>query len=297
MPLDDFFQRVDGFLLDKQRQGASTHTLSAYQRDLKQLQNIVSDTDTGNLKNTLIFALKTLSMKGLHPRSMARKLSVWRSYIQYLIAQQQLHEDPTLGLKAPKQPVRLPKAIAQEELNNLLDTGKKKADSFYDLRDQAIFELLYGSGLRVSEVAALNVADVNLSDAWVRVQGKGRRIRYTPLTQGSIDALQNYIPLHTKSDTQSALFISKQGNRISTRRIQQCLREWAIKHQSTRHISPHMLRHSFAGHVLQSSRNIRAVQELLGHRRLSTTQIYTKLDFDHLAKVYDESHPRAKKKD
>lgn len=297
MSLDDFFQWIDVFLLDKQRQGASTHTLSAYQRDLKQLQLMIVNTDTGSLKNALVFALKTLSMKGLHPRSMARKLSVWRSYIQYLIAQQHLHEDPTLGLKAPKQPVRLPKAIAQEELNHLLDKGKKKADNFYDLRNQAIFELLYGSGLRVSEVAALNVADVNLSDAWVRVEGKGRRIRHTPLTQGSIDALQNYISLRTKLDAQSALFTSKQGNRISTRRIQQCLSEWAIKHQSTRHISPHMLRHSFAGHLLQSSRNIRAVQELLGHRRLSTTQIYTKLDFEHLAKVYDESHPRAKKKD
>lgn len=298
MDITDFFAMVNPFLLNKQRLGASEHTISAYRRDLNQLQTIFH---SGSLNGTVhrqhfIFAIKKLSIKNTHPRSMARKLSVWHSYVQYLIEHQLLQDDPTLGLKAPKQPARLPKAIAQEELNQLLNQSASTNDDFYHLRDQAIFELLYGSGLRVSEAVALDQSHLNLSEGWVRVQGKGQRTRHTPLTTNSIQALQAYLAVRPTPANSDALFISWQGKRISARRIQQCLNQWAITQQSTRHISPHMLRHSFASHLLQSSGNIRAVQELLGHRRLSTTQIYTKLDFDHLAKVYDENHPRAKKK-
>ncbi|WP_339895125.1 tyrosine-type recombinase/integrase, partial [Neisseria gonorrhoeae] len=164
-------------------------------------------------------------------------------------------------------------------------------------RDHALFELMYGSGLRVSEIHGLNADDVYLDEAWVHVTGKGRKQRQVPLTGKSVEALKNYLPLRQTASDGKALFTGRNGTRLSQRQIQKRLESWAAQYGDGRHVSPHMMRHSYAGHLLQASRDIRAVQELLGHSSLSTTQIYTKLDFDHIARLYDEAHPRAKRQD
>ena len=156
---------------------------------------------------------------------------------------------------------------------------------------------MYGSGLRLSEIHGLDTGDVWLDEGWVRVTGKGRKQRQVPLTGKSVEALKNYLPLRQTASDGKALFTGRNGTRLSQRQIQKRLESWAAQNGDGRHISPHMMRHSYASHLLQSSRDIRAVQELLGHSSLSTTQIYTKLDFDHIARLYDEAHPRAKRQE
>lgn len=182
----------------------------------------------------------------------------------------------------------------EETLNQIFDAPDQ--DNFYTRRDNAVFELLYGSGLRLAEAVGLDVEDVDLVNGFVMVLGKGQKMRQVPLGQKSIEALQKYLSVRQAAGGEKALFVNRLGRRISTRRIGQCLDQWALRHQAKVHLSAHMFRHSFAGHLLQSSRDLRAVQELLGHSSLSTTQIYTKLDFEHLSEIYDKTHPRAKNK-
>ncbi|MDO5639665.1 MAG: tyrosine recombinase XerC [Neisseria sp.] len=283
------------YLQTLQQQGKSPHTLAAYRRDLEQLSQFLPESAAAETPHRRHFtaALKKLSQQEQHPRSMARKLSVWRQYCGWLVQQGLLEHDPTESLKAPKAPGRLPKAIEQETLNHLLDNDID--DNTLALRDHAIFELMYGSGLRLSEVHALNLGDILLNEGWVSVTGKGNKQRQVPLVQQSIAALRAWLPQRHANSSETALFTNRHGKRLSQRQIQNRLRQWALKQGSPQHLSPHMLRHSYASHLLQSARDIRAVQELLGHGNLSTTQIYTKLDFDHLAEVYDEAHPRAKR--
>ncbi|MCV2503369.1 MAG: tyrosine-type recombinase/integrase, partial [Neisseriaceae bacterium] len=262
--------------------------------DLAQKSSLGEEID----KSNFTWALKRLSFQNRHPSTISRKVSVWRKYNRYLIENNLTDKDFLTGIKVPKIPARLPKAINAEDLNHLFDDNNidDNRDPFLTKREQAMFELMYGSGLRVSEVESLNLKDIELDSGWVTVKGKGAKTRQIPLTDKSIDAVKSYLKLRPEIENQDALFISRLGNRITNRRIQQNLNEWAIRHQAMQHLSPHMLRHSFATQLLQNSQNIRAVQELLGHSQLSTTQIYTKLDFDHLANVYDHTHPRAKKK-
>ena len=205
-----------------------------------------------------------------------------------------MDNDPTFNLKAPRLPERLPKALPQEELNHMLDSAP--VDDSLAVRDHALFELMYGSGLRLSEIHGLDLGDVLLDEGWVSVTGKGRKERQVPLSGKSVESLRASLSERVAADGEAALFTGKNGTRLGQRQIQKRLQAWAVRQGSGQHISPHMMRHSYASHLLQSSRDIRAVQELLGHSNLSTTQIYTKLDFDHLAKVYDEGHPRAKRK-
>lgn len=295
MQLADFPHHTNRFLLTKQQQGQSPHTLSAYRRDLNQLISLLPESSANETPHRRHFTtvLKKLSQQGQNPRSIARKLSVWRQYCGWLVQQNLLENDPTENLKAPKAPARLPKAIEQETLTTLLDQDNDNEN--LRLRDHAIFELMYGSGLRLSEVQNLDLTDVLLQEGWVSVIGKGNKHRQVPLTTQSIAALQSYLTCRIASNDETALFTNRHGLRLSQRQIQNRLREWALIHGSSQHISPHMLRHSYASHLLQSAGDIRAVQELLGHSNLSTTQIYTKLDFDHLAEIYDQAHPRAKR--
>ena len=208
--------------------------------------------------------------------------------------QKLLDADPTVRLKAPKAPERLPKAVDAEPLNRLLDHAP--SENGLDVRDLAIFELLYGSGLRVAEVHGLNTDDILLDEGWVEVRGKGGKHRQVPLGSRSVSALRAYLPQRIAQSGETALFTGHTGKRLGIRQIQNRLRDWAVKNGSPQHLSPHMMRHSYASHLLQSSGDIRAIQELLGHSNLSATQIYTKLDFDRLAQVYDRAHPRAKRK-
>ena len=294
----DFGLSLDGYLKMLGQQGKSAHTLSAYGRDLTELVRLLtegsSETAQDLTRRDFVAALKRLSQQGLSERTLARKLSAWRQYCGWLVQSGMMDNDPTFNLKAPRLPERLPKALPQEELNHMLDSTP--ADDSLAVRDHALFELMYGSGLRLSEIHSLDLGDVLLDEGWVSVTGKGRKERQVPLSGKSVEALRAYLSERVAADGETALFTGKNGTRLGQRQIQKRLQAWAVRQGSGQHISPHMMRHSYASHLLQSSRDIRAVQELLGHSNLSTTQIYTKLDFDHLAKVYDEGHPRAKRK-
>ena len=286
---DEFFQHL-------QQRGLSPLTSTAYERDLIQLSQLLPE-NLSPLNITrlhLVGALKKLSGLGDKPASLARKLSTWRTYFNFLQQQEYISANPTSNIKAPKAGARLPKAVPAEKLNQAFDHAC--ASDPLSLRDQAIFELLYGSGLRLSELVQLDLHHLMLKENWVHVRGKGNKQRQVPLGQKSIEALQNYLPHRYAVSGENAVFTSRRGTRLSARQIQNRLNIWSITHGSDRHLSPHMLRHSFASHVLQSAHDIRAVQELLGHKSISTTQQYTKLDFNHLAQIYDNTHPRAKRR-
>lgn len=293
--LHPFLSELEAYLTQLRQQGKSPHTLAAYQRDLLELANLLPPNAAQPTRADMVRALKQLSQRGQHPRSLARKLTAWRQFCEYLLNMQLLQTNPVATLKAPKPPERLPKAIEREKINHLIDQDFTDDDALH-IRDHAMVELLYGSGLRLSELYALNVDDVLLDAGWVQVAGKGSRERQVPLTRQSVVALADYLAVRVVAADETALFTSQHGRRLCTRQIAKRLAAWAQKNQSNQHISPHMLRHSYASHLLQASRDVRAVQELLGHQSLSTTQIYTKLDFEHLAQVYDDTHPRAKRK-
>lgn len=292
--MNPFFSQLEAYLATLRQAGKSEHTLCAYRQDLQQLAELLPEDATPPQRLHFVAALKKLSQKGSHQRSIARKLSSWRQYCRWLEQHNLLDCNPTENLKAPKPPQRLPKAVEQETLNHLLDgdTGNEPLQ----LRDKAIFELMYGSGLRLSELHGLNLSDIKLEEGWVRVLGKGSKMRDIPLGKTSISAIKHYLPYRPAAADETALFTNRHGRRLSRRQIQKRLSDWAVAQGSPQHLSPHMMRHSYASHILQSSQDIRAVQELLGHSSLAATQIYTKLDFDHLAGIYDAAHPRAKRK-
>lgn len=304
MGLDGLAAYLDAYLENIVREGKSEHTVAAYRRDLEELFALLAQMPSeaeGGVPQDLsrrdfTAALQRLSQRGLNARTLARKLSSWRQYCVWLVKRGLMHADPTADIKPPKQPERIPKALPQECLNQMLDLPVDDGDALA-LRDHALFELMYGSGLRLSEIHGLDTGDVWLDEGWVRVTGKGRKQRQVPLTGKSVEALKNYLPLRQTASDGKALFTGRNGTRLSQRQIQKRLESWAAQNGDGRHISPHMMRHSYASHLLQSSRDIRAVQELLGHSSLSTTQIYTKLDFDHIARLYDEAHPRAKRQE
>lgn len=304
MGLDGLAAYLDAYLENIVREGKSEHTVAAYRRDLEELFALLAQMPSeaeGGVPQDLsrrdfTAALRQLSQRGLNARTLARKLSSWRQYCVWLVKRGLMHADPTADIKPPKQPERIPKALPQECLNQILDLPVDDGDALA-LRDHALFELMYGSGLRLSEIHGLDTGDVWLDEGWVRVTGKGRKQRQVPLTGKSVEALKNYLPLRQTASDGKALFTGRNGTRLSQRQIQKRLESWAAQNGDGRHISPHMMRHSYASHLLQSSRDIRAVQELLGHSSLSTTQIYTKLDFDHIARLYDEAHPRAKRQE
>lgn len=288
-----FLAQLAPYLTEQRQRNRSPHTLTAYERELRELANLLPAT-AQPARRDFQAAFRQLSQRGLHPASLARALSAWRQYCDYLVRQGSLKTNPVQDIKAPKKPQRLPRAIERDTLNALLDQLAEPDDTLA-LRDQAIAELLYGSGLRLAELAGLNLTDVYLDAGWLNVRGKGNKQRQVPLTQSSAALLRQWLAQRPAQPHETALFTTQRGTRLGSRQIAKRLDNWAQQHGSTQHISPHMLRHSFAGHLLQASRDIRAVQDLLGHASLSSTQIYTKLDFDHLAAMYDETHPRARR--
>ena len=288
-----FLAQLAPYLTEQRQRNRSPHTLIAYERELRELANLLPAT-AQPARRDFQAAFRQLSQRGLHPASLARALSAWRQYCDYLVRQGSLKTNPVQDIKAPKKPQRLPRAIERDTLNALLDQPVEPDDTLA-LRDQAIAELLYGSGLRLAELAGLNLADVYLDAGWLNVHGKGNKQRQVPLTQSSVALLRQWLAQRPAQPQETALFTTQRGTRLGSRQIAKRLDHWAQQHGSPQHISPHMLRHSFAGHLLQASRDLRAVQDLLGHASLSSTQIYTKLDFDHLAAVYDETHPRARR--
>ena len=233
--------------------------------------------------------------KGMSGRSLARILSSWRGFYRYLNRDHGFDRNPCAGIRAPKVPRKLPHALSPDEARQLLDVAPSTP---VELRDRAMFELFYSSGLRLAELIGVEVAQLRFVEGTVEVTGKGRKTRIVPVGTAALTAIREWMPEREKwvrSDTR-ALFVNRNGTPLSARSVQVRLRHWGVKHGLSSHVHPHALRHSFASHVLQSSGDLRAVQEMLGHASISTTQVYTHLDFQHLAKVYDAAHPRAKRK-
>lgn len=294
----------------------SPHTLAAYRQDLRHLVQCHPDTALESMTESHIrHAIARLHSQGLKPRSLARALAAWRGFFQWRAPLSGMDSNPVAGVRAPKAPRGLPKALSVEQAQVLLDRpGLPEPASAADCRDQAMFEVLYSSGLRLAELVSLDWRYTRQaqyeSQSWIQlteqeaiVKGKGNKTRSVPLGGKAIAAIERWLTLRHQMlsgqqdpDTTSALFLGIRGKRISPRVVQSQLDKLAALVGLPVHVHPHSLRHSFASHMLQSAQDLRAVQELLGHANISTTQIYTRLDFQHLAQAYDQAHPRANRK-
>lgn len=282
--------------------GLSALTCKNYSRDIALLESLVIlaglDIDSlASLSNAQIRRfIATLNSRGLSGKSIARALSAWRGFYAYLVQHHKFTQNPVIGLRAPKMAKSLPQALSVDQAVKFVDVA---GDGVLEQRDHAILELFYSSGLRLSELVSLNIDMVDFSEGTVTVNGKGNKTRIVPMGSHAINALKIWLQrralISISEQYAQALFVTQQGRRITPRAVQYRVKEWALKQGVNSSMHPHLLRHSFATHVLQSSQDLRAVQEMLGHANISSTQIYTHLDFQHLASVYDKAHPRAKK--
>ncbi len=278
--------------------GLSALTCKNYARDIQLLASLAESTSLESVKNIQVRRfIATLHGRGLSSKSIARALSAWRGFYDYLIGHKGFTQNPVTGLRAPKSAKTLPQALSVDQAVNFVDI---QGDGVLELRDHAIFELFYSSGLRLAELVNLDIDQLDFTEGTVTVTGKGNKTRIVPLGSHAAKAIQAWMQQRTliafDAKNPKALFVTQQGRRITPRAVQYRMKTWAIKQGTNTDMHPHLLRHSFATHVLQSSGDLRAVQEMLGHANISTTQVYTHLDFQHLAKIYDAAHPRAKKK-
>ena len=276
----------------------SPHTEAAYQRDLGALTAYCDREKLGHWKQLDNFHVRTFAARehrdGLGPRSVQRRLSALRGFFDYLIREGVIKANPAAEIRAPKAAKRLPKTLDVDQVASLME---RRATDDLARRDLAMIELLYSSGLRLAELAGLDVTDLDLADRTVRVLGKGSKTRILPVGKQAIAALRAWLADRAGfAKGASALFIGRNGDRLGARAIQKRIGRWATAAGLGVPLHPHLLRHSFATHLLESSRDLRGVQELLGHADISTTQVYTHLDFAHLARIYDESHPRARRR-
>lgn len=290
----------------------SGHTLAAYRRDMIRLVEECPDKPLNKITaHDLRRILSRFHAAGVHPRSLSRMLSSWRSFFRWWIQRERLSVNPADGVRAPRASRPLPKALSVDQTMALLESPASSTRSeeldLVAIRDRAMFELLYSSGLRLSELIGLDThylrregyesrGWLHLNEAEVYVLGKGRKQRTVPVGAPACEALRQWLEVRAalvREPDEPALFVGTRGRRIAPRTVQQQLKRWAQRAGLAAHVHPHMLRHSFASHVLQSAQDLRAVQEMLGHASISSTQIYTRLDFQHLAAVYDRAHPRA----
>lgn len=277
----------------------SPHTEKAYRQDLTRLEKFCDrrgiDSWTGLDPRQARTFPADLHHKGLSPGSIQRVLSAARALYRFLVREQLSDANPFLGIQAPKQEKRLPRTLSAEQATLLVSV---QGDDPLAIRDRAVMELFYSSGLRLAELTALDADEIDLRENNLRVVGKGGKTRDVPVGRFAVQAINDWVKVRGQLAKQDepALFVSRSGDRLSHRSVQQRIKMWARRQGIGQHVHPHMLRHSFASHLLESSGELRAIQELLGHANLKTTQIYTHLNFQHLAKVYDEAHPRAKKK-
>lgn len=289
-------ERIDEFI-------ASLHHLSprtrlAYRRDLLQLQEFCEREGIARWKDIdgrlLRGFVAARHRRGVGGRSLQRNLSAIRALYRFLIKTGAAAQNPAQGVVTPRVPKRLPGALDVDQAARLVSI---EVDGGLSARDRAMLELMYSSGLRLAELVGLDLDGVDFGDATATVTGKGRKTRKLPVGSYAIAALKEWLAVRPSiaAPGEKALFVSARGTRISARSVQQRMRRWGLKQGLATHVHPHMLRHSFATHLLESSGDLRAVQELLGHADISTTQVYTHLDFQHLAKVYDAAHPRARK--
>ncbi|SDY50287.1 tyrosine recombinase XerC [Nitrosomonas sp. Nm33] len=274
----------------------STLTEKSYARDLAILLQLSEKIPLNQLRaHDIRHFIVKLHGNGLSGRSLARMLSAWRGFYRYLIRHRGYADNPCNGMRVPKSPRNLPHALSPDETAKLMAFDQKDQLS---VRDRAMLELFYSSGLRLAELTQLRPEDIDFAEGTVRVRGKGSKTRIVPVGSYALQALQAWLKQRegTLKPGETALFLSRRGSQISPRAIEYRLKARAIQQNLSNHAHPHALRHSFASHVLQSSGDLRAVQEMLGHASISTTQVYTHLDFQHLAMIYDSAHPRAKRK-
>ncbi|MBU6468431.1 MAG: tyrosine recombinase XerC [Betaproteobacteria bacterium] len=273
----------------------STLTVKHYRRDVEELLTLLSpEKPTEATGQRIRQLIGKLHAQGLGERSLSRLLSAWRGFYHYLIRQRLMTQNPCHDVRSPKVKKHLPHALSPDRAQLLMsDLGEEPTA----LRDHALLELFYSSGLRLQELASLNRSDIQWDEHTLRVTGKGSKTRIVPIGRFASDAIKRYL-MHAEKQypQENALFLSRDGQRLSQRSIQQRVKLRAQQLGLADHVHPHVLRHSFASHVLQSSGDLRAVQEMLGHASIVSTQVYTHLDFQHLAQVYDASHPRAKTK-
>lgn len=283
--------------------GLSPLTRESYARDITQLIKLAEKIELSSLQNIHIRRfIASLHSKGLGGKSIARMLSSWRGFFEFLVNRKDFTANPVIGLRAPKSPKTLPQALSIEQAVKLVDISD---DAILSARDHAILELFYSSGLRLSELVNLNIDALDFIEGTVIVTGKGNKTRIVPMGAKAMNAIQTWLKNRAdilinqanliEKSSKNAVFIGLQGRRVSARNLQYRIKAWSIKQGINSSVHPHMLRHSFATHVLQSSGDLRAVQEMLGHANISTTQVYTHMDFQHLSKTYDAAHPRAKK--
>lgn len=279
----------------------SVHTTQSYGRDLRHFVSWLEQaqvTQCADVKKHHVQQYSAyLFRQSKSTKTIQRQLSSIRNLFRFLIHQGECSNNPADGVSAPKHAQRLPRVVDTETLNQALNKGAAKQEGPLQQRDQAIMELLYSSGLRLSEVINLNIAELDMQEGMVRVTGKGGKTRMVPVGKAAIKAIQVWLKARQQlpiTDT-NALFLNHRGGRLGPRGLQKRLRQYGIEQGLQQQLHPHMLRHSFASHMLEASGDMRALQELLGHADLATTQIYTHLDFQHLAQAYDQAHPRAKR--
>jgi integrase/recombinase XerC len=292
--------QVDRYLshLSRERR-LSPHTSSNYRRDLVALVDFldraaVRDWKSVDSQHVRLFAARSHA-GGLNPRSVQRRLSAVRGFFNYLQRERVAAANPGIDVRAPKAAKRLPGTLDVDTLNQLLDIPP---DDALAVRDRAVMELFYSSGLRLAELVGLDLGAIDLVDRTVRVLGKGSKTRIVPVGRKAVEAIHAWLKERggVATPDETALFVGRHGTRLRERAIQLRIAGWAKRKGLPSRVYPHLFRHSFATHLLESSKDLRGVQELLGHADISTTQIYTHLDFAHLARTYDASHPRAKRK-
>lgn len=293
-------QPIDHFLDHcRQERQLSAHTISAYRHDLQACATFLTQENIADWKsvdNAILRSwIKHQHKNSLSGKSIQRQLSAVRTFTQYLLREKNIDHNPAQYARAPKSAKKLPATIPVDTLANLLE---QPTHDPLAIRDLAILELFYSSGLRLSELVSLNIDTIDYQATQILVRGKGNKERIVPVGQKALTAVEQWLGVRNQyaSSDNLALFVSQQGKRLHPRSIQQRLRQWGLKHGLDTPLHPHRLRHAFASHLLESSGNLRAVQELLGHSDIATTQIYTQLDFQHLSHIYDQAHPRARAK-
>ena len=292
--LGDGLERYLSYLRNERR--LAGHTLSAYARDAKLLTGLAGSRPPEALGTADIRRfVAALHGKGQSPRSLARILSSWRGFYGWLARARAVATNPCAGVKAPRAPRNLPEVLSPDDAVRLVS---REDDSPLGRRDRALFELAYSCGLRVAELTGLDIGAIDAAAGEVRVTGKGAKTRIVPVGAPALKAIAAWLPVRAglAKPGERALFVGLSGKRLAPREVQRRIKLWAAAAGIAVDVHPHMLRHSFASHVLQSSGDLRAVQEMLGHASIASTQVYTHLDFQHLAKVYDSAHPRARKK-
>lgn len=302
MATDSLSPLVSEFLqhLATERQ-LSDHTVKGYERDLSGISSYLEEQAVSRWEDVSAHHLRTYigirHRDGKSGKTLQRVLSAARTFFNYLAREGLCTTNPAMEFSAPKSNAKLPATIDADQISKLLDIDKT---DWHSVRDRTMLELFYSSGLRLSELVATNIVDINFDDNLIKVRGKGSKERILPVGRKAVDALKRWLAIRADLPRGNqcdgdALFLSERGKRISPRNVQERVRHWCVKLGIPGKVHPHTLRHSFASHLLESSQDLRAVQEMLGHADIATTQIYTHLDFQHLADVYDKAHPRAGK--